>query len=62
MSTQIDSNEHFATMRRTPRETFAFAVFAVIATVATTLLAVAPAGAAGPNHGRTPAATQAADR
>ena len=41
----FENNEHFASMRRTPRETFTFAVMALVATLATTLLAVAPASA-----------------
>jgi hypothetical protein len=45
MYTQHAKNEHFATMKRTARETVAFALFAVVATVVTTLLAVSPARA-----------------
>lgn len=41
----IKENEHFASMRRTPRETLAFALMAAVATLATTTLAVAPASA-----------------
>lgn len=58
----FENNEHFISMRRTPRETFAFAVMAVVATLATTMLAVAPASATGTKHGRvaveTPPAVQ----
>lgn len=46
----FENNEHFASMRRTPRETFAFAVMAVVATLATTMLAVAPASATAAKH------------
>jgi hypothetical protein len=43
----FEHNEHYATMKRSTRETCIFAACALIATVATTMLAVAPARAAG---------------
>ena len=46
----FENNEHFASMQRTPRETLTFAVMAIVATLATTMLAVAPASAAGAKH------------
>jgi|GEM_PF-5577927 hypothetical protein len=56
----FENNEHFKSMRRTPRETLAFAVMAVVATLATTMLAVAPASATGTKHARVAVETSAA--
>jgi hypothetical protein len=46
----FENNEHFASMRRTRGETLTFVVMSLVATLATTMLAIAPASAAGAKH------------